>query len=76
MGRKKHDREPETCPVGRFFHELEKTFGTQSEMIQHFNRSQLELLKALRAFVDGRIERLEKEQAAKQKKKATKIEVE
>jgi hypothetical protein len=44
----------------------------------HLEQAQLELLKAIRSFVDGRIDRLEKKNGAKNrpKKKATKIKVE
>ena len=75
MGKDKHRQAAAGCPVGSFFKSLEDVFGAGSDIGGHLQRSQLELLKALRAWADGRIEHLEQEQPAKRKKKVTKIEV-
>jgi hypothetical protein len=74
----KETSEPLHCPVGRFFNELEEMFGSKSDTMVHLEQAQLELLKAIRSFVDGRIDRLEKKNNAKSrpKKRATKIKVE
>jgi hypothetical protein len=76
VSRKKKSDEVQACPVGRFFQELDKAFGPRSEMRRHFSRSQLEILKALRSFVDARIEHIEKQQSSQRKRKSAKIEVE
>lgn len=73
----KEKRIPETisCPVARFFSEMEKSYGAKSTFFNHLHQSQIEFLKAIRSLVDDRIEDLEKKKE-KGKKKATKIEVE
>jgi hypothetical protein len=63
------------CPVGIFFKNLDGAFGAGSDIGGHLQRSQLELLKAIRAWAEGRIEHLEKQHPSKRKKKVTKIEV-
>jgi hypothetical protein len=55
---------------------LETIFGAGPDMGDHLDKSQLELLKAIRAFVDGRIEAIEKKHSGKRQQKMTKIEVE
>jgi hypothetical protein len=76
MSKNKNYKVTAGCPVGKFFMSLETIFGATSEMSEHLNKSQLELLKAIRTFVDGRIENLEKKHASKRKKRMTKIKVE
>jgi hypothetical protein len=65
-----------SCPVGRFFLDLEKASGNKSKFLEHLSRSKLEFLKAVKYLVDDKIEDLEKKGSAKGKKKATKIRVE
>jgi len=76
MSREKHKKEAAGCPVGSFFKGMDEIFGSGSDIGGHLQRSQLELLKAIRAWADGRIEDLEKQHASKRKKRVTKIEVE
>ena len=64
-----------SCPVGRFFSDLEKASGNKSKFLEHLSRSKLEFLKAVKYLVDDKIEDLEKKGPAKGKK-ATKIKVE
>ena len=65
-----------SCPVGRFFLDLEKASGGKSKFLEHLSRSKLEFLKAVKYLVDDKIEDLEKKGPAKGKKRATKIRVE
>ena len=65
-----------SCPVGRFFLDLEKASGNKSKFLEHLSRSKLEFLKAVKYLVDDKIEDLEKKGSAKGKKRATKIRVE
>jgi len=65
-----------SCPVGRFFSDLEKASGNKSKFLKHLSRSKLEFLKAVKYLVDEKIEDLEKKRPAKGKKRATKIRVE
>ena len=65
-----------SCPVGRFFSDLEKAFGDKSEFLEHLSRSKLEFLKAVKYLVDDKIDNLEKKGATRGKKRATKIRVE
>ena len=76
MSKKKHRKETAGCPVGAFFKSMDEIFGAGSDIGEHLQRSQLELLKAIRSWADGRIEQLEKQHASKLKKKITKIKVE
>jgi hypothetical protein len=78
VAKAKENAQPLHCPVGRIFNELEDMFGGKSDTMVHLEQAQLELLKAIRSFVDGRIDRLETKKGAKSrtKKKATKIKVE
>ncbi|MEJ2023646.1 MAG: hypothetical protein P8Y00_01245 [Deltaproteobacteria bacterium] len=64
------------CPAARFFRDMEQTFGKKSKFFDHMNRSRVEFLKGVRAFVDERIEELEKRGKRSQEQKVTKIEVE
>jgi hypothetical protein len=54
---------------------MEEIFGAGSNIGGHLQRSQLELLKAIRAWADGRIEDLEQQNPSARKKKMTKIKV-
>ena len=74
--RDKDKNEKVSCPVGRFFLDLEKASGNKSKFLEHLFRSKLEFLKAVKYLVDDKIEDLEKKGSAKGKKKATKIRVE
>jgi len=74
--RDKDKNERASCPVGRFFVDLEKASGNKSLVLEHLSRSKLEFLKAVKYLVDDKIEDLEKKGSAKGKKKATKIRVE
>ena len=65
-----------SCPVGRFFSDLEKASGNKSLVLEHLSRSKLEFLKAVKYLVDDKIEDLEKRGTVKGKKRATKIRVE
>ncbi|MBW2203984.1 MAG: hypothetical protein JRF52_07745 [Deltaproteobacteria bacterium] len=65
-----------SCPVGRFFSDLEKASGNKAKFLEHLSRSKLEFLKAVKYLVDDKIEDLEKKRPAKGKKRATKIRVE
>jgi hypothetical protein len=76
MGKDPRKKESAGCPVGRFCMDIERLFGAESEIGGHLHRSQLELLKAVRAWVDERLERLERGQEPRRKKKVTKIRVE
>jgi hypothetical protein len=62
--------------VGIFLSKLENAFDDKSEITGHWEKAQLELLKALRSIVDNRIERLENKRAASPPKGMTKIKVE
>jgi hypothetical protein len=75
MSKKRTGKETAGCPVGSFFKGLDDVFGAGSDIGGHLHRSQLELLKAIRAWAEGRIEHLEKQHPSKRKKKVTKIEV-
>jgi hypothetical protein len=74
MAKEKEKQEEASCPVARFFSEMEKAYGRKSQFFNHLHQSQIEFLKAVRSLVDDRITELEKKQ--KKGKKATKIEVE
>jgi len=78
MARKQHDEEVVVCPVGRFFMDIEKTYGSakRSGFFEHLDRSRIEFLKALRSLLDDSIERVEKRERSGPEKKATRIEVE
>jgi hypothetical protein len=75
MSKSKRRQEGAGCPVGSFFNSLEEIFDAGPDIGGHLKRSRLELLKAVRAWADGQIERLEKGHPSTRKKKATKIEV-
>lgn len=75
MSKDQHRKEAAGCPVGSFFKSMDEIFGSGSDIGGHLQRSQLELLKAIRAWADGRIEHLEQHGPSRRKKKVTKIEV-
>jgi hypothetical protein len=75
MSKEKRRKEAAGCPVGSFFKSMDEIFGAGSDIGGHLQRSQLELLKAIRAWADGRIEHLEQQSPSRRKKKVTKIEV-
>ena len=72
----KDKNERVSCPVGKFFSDLEKASGNKSKFLEHLSRAKLELLKAVKYLVDDKIEDLEKKGSTKGKKRATKIRVE
>jgi hypothetical protein len=74
MAKEKEKQAEASCPVARFFSEMEKVYGRKSQFFNHLHQSQIEFLKAVRCLVDDRIGELEKKQ--RKGKKATKIEVE
>ncbi|HDZ89356.1 MAG: hypothetical protein JRJ09_11550 [Deltaproteobacteria bacterium] len=76
MAKAKDKDERLSCPVGRFFMELEKASGNKSKFLKHLSRSRLEFLKAMKYLIDDRIEAFEKKGSARGKKKATRIKVE
>lgn len=76
MSKEKCTKEAAGCPIGSLFKGMEEIFGSGSDIGGHLQRSQLELLKTIRAWADGRIEHLEKRHSSTRKKKMTKIEVE
>jgi hypothetical protein len=75
MSKDKRRKEAAGCPVGSIFNSLEEIFGAGSDIGGHLQRSQLELLKAIRTWADGRIEHIERQRPLKRKKSVTKIAV-
>ena len=65
MGKEKNEGEMVSCPVGRFFSDLEKVSGKKSKFFEHMTLSRIEFLKAIRSLVDEKIEGLEKRGPAK-----------
>jgi len=65
-----------SCPVCRLFTELESAYGKKSNFFNHLNNSRVELLKAVKALVDDRIEYLEKKTETPAPRKAAKVKVE
>ena len=76
MGKEKNKSEVVLCPVGKFFLDLETSFGAGSEFFGHMKNSRIEFLKAIRSLVDERIEGLEKQESKRKGKKSTRIRVE
>jgi len=74
MAKSKNEPEAFLCPVGRFFSELERKAGKETDFHKHFNRSRVEFLKAVRSLVDARIDEIENPKKEK-KRKATRVEV-
>jgi len=50
--------------------------GKNSDFLDHFKKSQVEFLKAIRSLLDERIEHIEKKGQGNRCKKATRIKVE
>lgn len=75
MEKTQHESESFLCPVGRFFSQLGRRTGKGSEFHEHFNRSRIEFLKAVRSLVDARIDRMENPEQ-EEERKATRVEVE
>jgi hypothetical protein len=75
MSKDKHRKEAAGCPVGSFFKSMDEIFGSGSDIGGHLQRSQLELLRAIRTWADGRIEHIEQQRPSRRRKKVTKIEV-
>ena len=68
MARESHKEERMSCPVTRFFSDLDKIYGRKSPFFGHLKSSRIEFLKAIRSLIDGRIDSLEKRGAAGGKK--------
>lgn len=75
MPKAKRGCNPAACPVGSLFQGLAALLGPGSETGAHLKRSQLELLKALRAWADRRIAELEGRRRPGRGKRLTKIAV-
>jgi hypothetical protein len=60
MAKKSRKEQMMSCPVVRFFSDLEETYGRKSPFFEHLKSSRIEFLKAFRSLIDGRIDRLEK----------------
>ena len=60
MAKESHKEEMMSCPVVRFFSDLEKIFGRKSPFFGHLKSSRIEFLKAIKSLIDGRIDSLEK----------------
>ena len=69
MEKEKTRDEPFSCPVGRLFSDLEAVVGKDSDFLNHFNKSRVELLKAIRSLLDEKIERIEKRESGRKGKK-------
>jgi hypothetical protein len=65
-----------TCPVGKFFKDIQMISSERGRFHEHMSRCGLEFLKGIRSLVDDSIERLEKGPRRRQEKKATRIKVE
>ncbi|MBN2063132.1 MAG: hypothetical protein JW882_22195 [Deltaproteobacteria bacterium] len=76
MGKEKERCDTVSCPLGRVFVDIEKSFGKNSSFYEHFGRSQVEFLKAIRSLVDKKIQDLEKKGGGKKREKVTKIDIE
>ena len=75
MEKERHKNSEAFCPVGRFFSDLEESFGKSSKFYGHLKNSRIEFLKAIRSIVDEKIEDLEKQSSGK-KQRSKKINVE
>ncbi len=76
MGKERRKEDVVLCPVGRFFSDLEGSFGSDSPFFMHMKESRVEFLKAIRSLVDERIDSLEKQGSGRKKKGSTRIKVE
>ena len=75
MSKKEIEEEMVSCPVGKFFVDMEKACRKKSKFFKHVNQSRVEFLKAIRSLLDERIETFEKRCEEREKKTAEKIEV-
>ena len=75
MAKKKSKEKVFVCPIGKFFLDLEESFGRKSEFAKYMIQSRIEFLRAIRSLVDERIGDLEKKQSDKAGKKMQKIKV-
>ncbi len=64
------------CPLGKLFQGLENLTRNAPEFREHLGRSGLELLKAIKALVDAKIDTLEKKNSSEKRKVAKKITIE
>jgi hypothetical protein len=64
------------CPLGKVFQGLENLSRNAPEFREHLGRSGLELLKAIKALVDAKIDTLEKKKSPEKRKVAKKITIE
>ncbi len=76
MPKEKQEEELVICPVGKFLLHMQKYPWQKSRFAEHLNQSRIEILKAIRSLIDGRIEHLEKKAPGTSTRKATKIKVE
>ncbi len=77
MAKEKDRQRPMVCPVGRFFMDLEKAMAKKRPVfLEHFGRSRIEFLKAIRSLLDEGIADLEKTKREKPGKRAKKIRLE
>lgn len=76
MAKAKNEEPRFTCPVGKFFKDLQGGSRERSQFQEHMSRCGLEFLKGIRSLVDESIERLEKNPRGRQEKRATRIKVE
>jgi hypothetical protein len=76
MAKQRNEKEMVSCPVGRFFLDLEKACGKRSKFFEHIAQSRMEFLKAVRSLLDEKIEDLEKKGSGKATKRMTRIKVE
>jgi hypothetical protein len=65
-----------SCPLGKVFQGLENLSRNAPEFREHLGRSGLELLKAVKALVDAKIDTLEKRDSPGKRKVAKKITIE
>ena len=76
MAKAKNEELRFTCPVGKFFKDLQRGPRERSQFHEHMALFGVEFLKAVRSVVDESIERLEKGSRGRQGRKATRIKVE
>jgi hypothetical protein len=76
MAKERNEKEMVSCPVGRFFLDLEKACGKRSKFFEHISQSRMEFFKAVRSLLDEKIKDLEKKSSGKATKRMTRIKVE
>ena len=76
MAKAKNEEPRYTCPVGKFFKDLQCGSRERSPFHEHMSLCGVEFLKAVRSVVDESIERLEKGPRGRQGRKSTRIKVE